>query len=319
MEKRKIIFIAPEFYDYHKIITEKLRELFGETFFFPERKTNGLYTILNNIHPKLINLYQQIYFFFIWQQIKKEENITNLFVIRGYKMPFSFIKKLKKKFPNIRTTMYQWDSIKNNSYEYLIPCFDKTYTFDYKDFEQRKDLKFLQLFYTDDIKKIRDTKVSTLYDFFLLNSFSMERYKAITKVLDYCKEKNLTVKQFCYIPFRTFFKYKYLLRIPLDKSLLSFAPMSRQEYIDSLSKCDIVVDVNHSTQTGLSMRVTETYGAGKKILTTNKSIQKDPLYNKTWAQTFDLNDIELLPFEKQEKNSVADELYIDNWLKTILG
>ena len=62
MEKRKIVFIAPEFYDYHKIITAKLRELFGETFFFPERKTNWLYTILNNIHPKLINLYQKIYY-----------------------------------------------------------------------------------------------------------------------------------------------------------------------------------------------------------------------------------------------------------------
>ena len=96
MEKRKIIFIAPEFYDYHKIITEKLRELFGETFFFPERKTNGLYTLLNNINPKLINLYQKIYFFFIWQQVKKEENITDLFVIKGNKMPISFIKKLKK-------------------------------------------------------------------------------------------------------------------------------------------------------------------------------------------------------------------------------
>lgn len=318
MEKRKIIFIAPEFYDYHKIITEKLRELFGETFFFPERKTNGLYTILNNINPKLINLYQKIYFFFIWLQVKKEENITDLFVIRGYKMPISFIKKLKKKFPNIRTTMYQWDSIKNNSYEYLIPCFDKTYTFDYKDFEQRNDLHFLQLFYTDNIKKIRDTKVSTLYNFFLLNSFSMERYEGTAKVLDYCKKNNLTIKHFCYIPFRTFFKYKYLLRIPLDKSLLSFAPMSRQEYIDSLSKCDIVVDINHSTQTGLSMRVTETYGAGKKILTTNKAIEKDPLYNKTWAQIFDVNNIELLPFEKQEKNSLTDQLYIDNWLKTIL-
>ena len=67
------------------------------------------------------------------------------------------------------------------------------------------------------------------------------------------------------------------------------------------------------------MRVTETYGAGKKILTTNKSIEKDPLYNKSWAQTFDINDIELSPFEKQERNSVTDELYIDNWLKTILG
>jgi glycosyltransferase len=214
--------------------------------------------------------------------------------------------------------MYQWDSIKRYPYEYLIPCFDKSYTFDYKDFEQRKDLKFLQLFYTDDIKKIRDTKVSTLYNFFLFNSFSMERYDAIAKILYYCKKNNLAVKQFCYIPYRTFFKYKYLLRIPLDKSLLSFSPMNREEYIDCLSKCDIVVDINHSAQTGLSMRVTETYGAGKKILTTNKSIEKDPLYNKSWAQTFDINNIELSPFEKQERNSVTDELYIDNWLKTIL-
>ena len=53
-------------------------------------------------------------------------------------------------------------------------------------------------------------------------------------------------------------------------------------------------------------------------MTTNKSIEKDPLYNKSWAQTFDINNIELSPFEKQERNSVTDELYIDNWLKTIL-
>ena len=97
MEKRKIIFIAPEFYDYHKIIAAKIKDLFGETFFFPEQKTNWLYTLLNNIHPKLINLYQQFYFFFIWQQVKKEEDITDLFVIKGDKLPISFIKKLKNK------------------------------------------------------------------------------------------------------------------------------------------------------------------------------------------------------------------------------
>lgn len=319
MEKRKIIFIAPEFYDYHKIITAKLRELFGETFFFPERKTNWLYTILNNIHPKLINLYQKIYFFFIWRQIKKEENITDLFVIKGDKMPISFIEKLKNKHPNIQTIMYQWDSIKRYPYEYLIPHFDKSYTFDYKDFEQRNDLLFLQLFYTDDIKNIRHSKNPSQYDFFLFNSFTMERYNAIAKILDYCKKNKLTVKQFCYIPFRTFFKYRYLLRIPLDKRLLSFSPMNRVEYIDCLSKCNIVVDINHSAQTGLSMRVTETYGAGKKILTTNKSIEKDPLYNKSWAQIFNINDIEISSFEEDEKESIIDELYINNWLKTIFG
>ena len=111
MEKRKIIFIAPEFYDYHKIITEKLRELFGETFFFPERKTNWLYTLLNNIHPKLINLYQKIYFFFIWQQIKKEENITDLFVIKGNKMPVFFPKKEIPKYTNHNVPMGFYEKV----------------------------------------------------------------------------------------------------------------------------------------------------------------------------------------------------------------
>ena len=67
------------------------------------------------------------------------------------------------------------------------------------------------------------------------------------------------------------------------------------------------------------MRVTETYGAGKKILTTNKSIEKDPLYNKSWAQIFNINDIEISSFEEDEKESIIDELYINNWLKTIFG
>jgi len=43
MEKRKIIFIAPEFYDYHKIITAKLRELFGGKIFFPPPKRKMAY------------------------------------------------------------------------------------------------------------------------------------------------------------------------------------------------------------------------------------------------------------------------------------
>ena len=318
MEKRKIIFIAPEFYDYHKIITAKLRELFGETFFFPERKTNWLYTILNNIHPKLINLYQKIYFFFIWRQIKKEDNITDLFVIRGYKIPISFIEKLKKRFPDIKMTMYQWDSIKNNSYEHLIPYFDKTFTFDYEDFKQRNDLNFLQLFYTEDIRKISEIEKNIQYDFFLFNSFTLERYQAIKKILDYCKKKDLTVKQFCYIPYQTYFKYRYLKRISLNKTLLSFNPMSRLEYIQYLSKCNIVVDINHSTQTGLSMGIIETLGAGKKVLTTNKNIEKDPLYSKERIQCFDIKDIKIFPFKGEEKNFIINELYIDNWLKTIL-
>ena len=92
MERKKIIFIGNVFYDYHKIITNKLNEIIGETLFFPEQRSGWLFKILNNLNPKLINLYQKIYFFFIWIRLRKEKSISHLFVIRGYKMPISQYK-----------------------------------------------------------------------------------------------------------------------------------------------------------------------------------------------------------------------------------
>ena len=54
MEK-KIIFIGNVFYDYHKIITNKLNEIIGETLFFPEQRSGWLFKILNNLNPKLVS------------------------------------------------------------------------------------------------------------------------------------------------------------------------------------------------------------------------------------------------------------------------
>ena len=317
MERKKIIFIGNVFYDYHKIITNKLNEIIGETLFFPEQRSGWLFKILNNLNPKLINLYQKIYFFFIWIRLRKEKSISHLFVIRGYKMPISFIERIKRKFPNIKTIMYQWDSIKNNSYEYIIPYFDKVYTFDYKDFETNKKLLFLQLFYTDDIKAIQEKREKTKYHFFCFNSFTLERYNETIKFIQYCKEKNLNAKIFCYIPLSTFIKYKYLKRIPLRKEFLSFRPMNRSEYLNNLSLSEIVVDISHSTQSGLSMRIIESYGAGKKVLTTNKAIEKNPLCNDNWIYFFDINNIVIKDFQMKKNEIPIDNLHIDNWLKTI--
>ena len=213
--------------------------------------------------------------------------------------------------------MYQWDSIKNNSYEYIIPYFDKVYTFDYKDFETNKKLLFLQLFYTDDIKAIQEKREKTKYHFFCFNSFTLERYNETIKFIQYCKEKNLNAKIFCYIPLSTFIKYKYLKRIPLRKEFLSFRPMNRSEYLNNLSLSEIVVDISHSTQSGLSMRIIESYGAGKKVLTTNKAIEKNPLCNDNWIYFFDINNIVIKDFQMKKNEIPIDNLHIDNWLKTI--
>ena len=168
-DKKKVLFIGPIFYDYHTLIKEKIENFNSEVHFYPEKKYGLLFGILNTLHAYFIVLSQKIHYLGILRAIKNEK-YTHLFVVRGEKMPIFAIKKIKEMNPGIRTFLYQWDSNKNNSYFHLVPYFDQVFTFDFKDYNENKSLKFLQLFYTDDIKKISDETNAEKYDYFLFFS-----------------------------------------------------------------------------------------------------------------------------------------------------
>lgn len=311
--RKKILFIAPEFYDYHKVISKKLHELEGDVVFFPEENLNFLYILSRNINKKLVDVFQYIRFFIFWQKIKNQ-HFTHFFAIRVHKMPVWFVEKVKKKNPEIKTIMYQWDSIKNNPYTYLIPHFDKSYTFDYQDFKSRKDLEFHQLFYTEDIKKLRGKK-DFQYDLFCLNSFTLERYQLMERIIAYCDEKKIKIKTYCYIPQKTYVRFTKMKGIDLKKELLSFEPMSRNDYLHYLEKSKVILDLNHSSQSGLSVRVIEALGADKDLITTNKSILENPLYNKNKIQVLDVDNIDFDLNTFLDQQTKADGLYIDNWIR----
>jgi hypothetical protein len=314
LKNKKILFIAPVYYDYEKIIMDKIKENGGDLIFFSEKKDGLLFGILNNIHPILINFYQKIYYFNILKKISRE-NFSHFFLIRGYKIPFFFLKKLKELNPNIEFILYQWDSNKNNPYFHILKYFDKSSSFDIKDCQENKALRFLQLFYTDEVAQIAKSK-NIKYEFFCFSSFSINRYKDTIEFLKYCNKNDLSYRAFCFIPKTTYFRLKYLNRMKLEENFLSFNPMTRSEYCKNLSECATVVDLSHDTQTGLSMRVVEAFGAGKKVLTTNKSIINNPIYSPDWVQVLSIDNIKKIHFTAGE-NYHRSELYIDNWLKKV--
>lgn len=315
-DKKKVLFIGPVFYDYHTIIKEKIENLNSEVHFYPEKKYGLLFGVLNTLSTNFIVLTQKIHYLGILRAIKKEK-YTHLFVVRGEKMPVFAIEKIKEMNPSIRTLLYQWDSNRNNSYFHLVPYFDQTFTFDYKDYNENKRLKLLQLFYTDDIKKISDDTKAEKYDYFVFFSFTMNRYNDMLRFKRFCEENNRSFKLFCFIPKSTFLKFKYLKRINLDKALISFDPMPREEYLRCLRDCKVVVDFSHSTQTGLSMRIIESYGAGKKILTTNRSFKENPIYSGSWVQIVNVENIQEPIFGVRSGIRSNQELYIDNWIESI--
>lgn len=310
----KILFIGPVFFDYHTLIIEKLKDMGGDVTFYSEKKDGLLFGLLNNLNPKLINIYQKIYYYWILKKIDSER-FTHFFLIRGYKIPEFFLAKLKHLNPSVKFILYQWDSNYNNPYFHILKYFDKASSFDLKDCNEKEGLKFLQLFYTDDIAEIKFSE-KIKYNFFCFSSFTLDRYRQTIKVINYCKLHNYSFQAFCFIPISTYLRLKYFRGINLKEKFLSFKPMKREEYLKELSECETVVDLSHSTQTGLSMRIIEIYGAGKKVLTTNTSIINNPIYSTDWVQVIDIDDLKNIVFTQGNKLD-RNQFLLDNWLKEL--
>ncbi|MEK5777604.1 lipopolysaccharide biosynthesis protein, partial [Acinetobacter nosocomialis] len=51
------------------------------------------------------------------------------------------------------------------------------------------------------------------------------------------------------------------------------------EIVELYAKSNIILDISHPGQSGLTMRTFEAIGAGKKLITTNTNIKEYPFYN----------------------------------------
>ncbi|MBO3273560.1 hypothetical protein, partial [Hymenobacter defluvii] len=146
-ENKNVLFIGVKFYEYHLAIKQKMEQYGAAVSFFAERDTSILYGIVNRLLPQRIDSFQKMHYESILKAIAKKK-FDYLLVVRGYRMPLSFVKTVKARNPGIKTIMYQWDANVNSAYlnldeEYnLIPEFDKVFSFDYKDVEQNPWIKY---------------------------------------------------------------------------------------------------------------------------------------------------------------------------------
>lgn len=317
---KKILFIGPKFHDYHTTIIEKLEDKQAVVFYYPERKYNLFFKIINNLNRKSLQQFQNWHYRIILKQVKGIQ-FDYLLVIRGYMMPPSFIVALKANLPNINTIMYQWDSDKSNPYSHLIPYFDRVLSFDSFDCATIKSISYLPLFYSNEIKNIRVNIQSydNQYDFFFIGWYMPERYKALMAFKQFCEDNNYRIKEYIYIHFTSYIKEK-LKGVTLDKSVLFFKPLKRKQYLNIISKSKALVDVSSVNQSGLAIRIIEALGAGKKVVTNNAKVKLDLLYSEEFIALIDAEKPYISPtfFDNVDttKNNlkIIENYYIDNWI-----
>ena len=173
----------------------------------------------------------------------------------------------------------------------------------------------------DDIKNIdvNRYKNDIRYDIFLVASFLPERYECILKLIDFAKKNNLEYKIKLFMPFMSYMK-EFVKGNKIDKNVIIFKPLSRKEYLKMWSMSDMIYDIGSNKQTGLSQRTIETIEVGKKLITNNRFIKKELIYNPDQVLVINSNSFaEILDFRNREFVAVETNYSLENWIEKIFN
>lgn len=321
---KKILFFSVKLFNYENIIAEKLRSLGAVVDYYDERPSNSIFTKgIIRLKRSLYNIKISNYYNDILKNIEKEK-YDYFFLIKGEVVPQYFIDKVKELNPNIILLYYTFDSFENNPNGIdVLKNFDRKYTFDSKDSEIF-NLRFRPLFFSDDYYKLNDT-INLKYDLLFIGTAHSDRYIISEKVSKWCETKKLKSFAFYYSPSRIVFLFFKLFDSSFKKfkySKISFSSLKHKQIIELYEQSKVILDINHPDQRGLTMRVFEALGSGKKIITTNLDIKRYPFYNENNIYIIDRDNIKLnsdffsLPFVNID-GKLHHQMSISGWLEEL--
>ncbi len=278
LKGKRILLIGPVFFDYEKEIKKELEYLGADVEFYAEKPYSIFYRVSKQISIKLQKKVERDYLNYVLSNVN---NFDVFFLIRGEIVTEDFLRTLKQKNPNAIFIMYQWDSIKNNpNYVYLIKYFDKVSTFDMVD-AKTLNINYLPLFYS---KKYENLELSDdkKYDIAFFGSYHGDRLEVVKNVSQECERLGLDFKYHLFIPKLTLLKSILFLKIRLnDLKYLNINSVSINDIVKNYKITKAVLDIESPNQNGLTMRTIEVLGGGLKLITTNKKILDEDIYNES--------------------------------------
>ncbi|TDW47125.1 hypothetical protein EV144_105141 [Flavobacterium sp. 270] len=323
-QNKKILFFSVKLFNYENIIADKLRSLGAEVDYYDERPSNSIFTkgiirLKRDLYnTRISNYYENIL------KIIKKKRYNYFFLIKGEVVPQFFIDKIVQMNPGITLLYYTFDSFENNPNGIkILKNFTKKYTFDSKD-SQKYNLSFRPLFFSDDYHSLV-TENKTKYDLLFIGTAHSDRYVISEQVGTWCVKNNLKNFAFYYSPSRLVFLFFKLFDSSFKKfkyRKISFFSLKHEQIIELYKQSKVVLDINHPNQRGLTMRVFEALGSGKKLITTNIDIKRYPFYNENNIYVIDRHNIKLdhhffdLPFININEN-LYHKMSISGWLEEL--
>ncbi|USK68331.1 hypothetical protein [Peribacillus asahii] len=323
---KKILFISARFFNYEKEIQKKLESFGAIVDFFDERPGNDFITkSLIRVNRKLLFKKNNDYYNEIINSTK-HRNYDIVFIIRGEVISINNMKKLKEHHPKAKFILYMWDALSYSPNSKKVKnLFDHVYTFDKNDSLKYSDMKFRPLFFIDDYKNVANSK--TDIDVLFIGTVHTDRYHILKKIEKQLEGSGLSFYFYKYYPSKFLFYLKKIFNSnfrKVKKDEFYFKGLPKKEVLENFTRAKVIVDIERPKQNGLTIRTIEVFGAKKKLLTTNQSINEYDLYNSSNIQVINRdNPVVDINFINQGFKEPTNEIYnkysIDYWLCEIIG
>ncbi|TNI12735.1 hypothetical protein [Aeromonas veronii] len=325
MDRKNILLFCPSFFGYDISIKNEMESLGAKVSLFDERPFKSFFgkALLRLNFSWLLKWYIDRYFKKIIYPLV--DDLDLIVLINPESISSDLLKRIKLLNEHVKVIVYMWDSFKNKSQaSKLIDVSDSFFTFDPVD-ANNYGLTFLPLFYIPQYEEIRankEKKEGEAFDLVFIGTAHSERYKLVMDITSGFKK----VFTFFYTPNKLVFLYKrYWCNELAGLSYfdVSSIPMSRDGVIDTISKSKAVIDINHPSQVGLTIRTFEIIAAGKKLITTNKNVMDYDFYNENnvlyYYESIDFaNVIDFLDKPFLELDEKYKSYSLKKWVKRVV-
>lgn len=303
---KTILYIGPTSFNYDQHLVEKLKEFGAQVDFFQIDITSIYFRAIKKFGLPGIDSYTNNFY----NKMLLEKNYDYVLVRYGHQFNEELLRKLRSANPKARFINFHWDSITPlYNYLHIIPYFDKVFSFDVKDCITFPEINYLPLFYLDCYGEFRKNVSRKLidYDLLFIGAWrNLERYHLIKLTEEHCRQHGL--RFYFYLHFSLMAQMDSIRRDWIIAKQSRCKTLSEKEILNLFARTDTIIDFPSSYQSGLTIRTFEALGAGKKLITTNRNILKEPFYNPEYISVINVNNFKLdVDFIKNKPVSSIEE------------
>lgn len=317
MGKKRILFIGIGFRDYEIDIRKRLEQNGYDVDYFSSVSYTRMNSLLSRFGIGRIAGY--IRSKVLTKRIKSHiREYDAVFIIKGELFEQHHVNLLKQ-IHKCKIILYFWDSVRRmDNAQMLIASFSNIYTFDRLD-ACKYGLKFRPLYYRETLPVTNNFE----YDLFFTGYYHSDRLVMIKKIKEECIKRGLRFKGVVVTGYMQYIIDRFIRKSinNSDKELISYRPISYNQYMElnRMSKC--ILDIAHPNQDGLTMRTLEAVGFNRLLLTTNKDIENYSNIDKKMYSVFDreVMDIDFEFIKNTSPCYYTDEYYsINTFIKTLI-